>query len=45
LWAEIFREREGILIHFYTRPKKDCLEFPIDLPIQILKMAKESFES
>ena len=43
LWAEMFKETEDLLIHFYPHPKKECMEFPIDFPIRILKTAKEIF--
>ncbi|MES2198547.1 MAG: hypothetical protein V4489_00050, partial [Chlamydiota bacterium] len=45
LWAVVFQEVDNMLVRFYPNPKKDYLEFPIDLPIQIWKMAKETFET
>ena len=43
LWAEIFQETEEIQVRFYPHPKKDCLEFPVDLPAETLKMARQRF--
>ena len=42
-WAEISLENTEVMIQFYTHPTQDFWEFPLDVALEILSVAKKRF--
>ena len=42
-WAEISKENEEVIIHFYTHPRNRYWEFPLEEALTILEKAKKRF--
>ena len=42
-WAEISQETEKLLIQFYSHPREEYWEFPLDEALKVLEEAKKKF--
>jgi len=40
-WAQIIQESGGLVIQFYSNPKSEYWEFPLELAIEALENAKK----
>lgn len=42
-WAEISKEKDEVIIQFYSHPRKKYWEFPLDEALTVLERAKKKF--
>jgi len=42
-WAEISQESNEVLVQFYPHPYCDYWEFPLDVALEVLSVAKKKF--
>ncbi len=42
-WAEISKEKEEVIIQFYSHPSQKYWEFPLEEAIEILQKVKNKF--